>query len=468
MKSFSSFITRIALPATLLLTVACHKQAFLDAKPSSNLVVPTTLSDFQALLDNTLVMGLTPVLGDVSADNYFVNDTLWRTLDTKAAQAYIWAKDIYEGQVQVPDWDVPYQQVFYANVVLDGLAAMKGDSVNSVQYNTIKGEALFTRSYAFFNIAELFAPPYDSSSASVANTGIPLRETSDINARVGRSTVQATYDTLLSDLQTAVRLLPVAVPFANLNRPSRPAAQALLARIYLSLRNYALAGAYADSALQAWSTLINFNQLDDSTTGIPFPQQNIEILYQSIVVLYTLPEPLVGLYYPDSRIDSGLLRSYDWNDLRRYVFYKTSSVSGYTYQKGGYSGSFYPFTGLATDELYLIRAECAARAGNTGNAMNDINTLLLQRWKTGTFPGYSASSPAEALDTVLLERRKELPFRGVRWSDLRRFNQEGMNIVLIRSLGGVGDTLKPNDENYTLPIPPDVLSLGGIPDNPRH
>lgn len=468
MKPFSSFINRIALPAIVLLTTNCHKQAFLDAKPSTNLVVPTTLSDFQALLDNTLVMGLTPVLGDVSADNYYVNDTLWNSLDTKAAQAYIWAKDIYEGQVQVPDWDVPYQQVFYANVVLDGLAAMKGDSVNSVQYNTIKGEALFTRSYAFFNIAELFAPPYDSSTATVANTGIPLRETSDVNAKVGRSTVQATYDTLLGDLQAAVRLLPAAIPFANLNRPSRPAAQALLARIYLSLRNYTLAGAYADSALQAWSTLIDFNQLNDSTTGYSFPNhKNIEILYQSNIVAYSQPEPLLGLFYPSSRIDSGLLRSYDWNDLRRYAFYRTSS-DGSAYQKGGYSGSFFPFTGLATDELYLIHAECAARAGNTSHAMNDINTLLLQRWKTGTFPGYSVSSLAEALDTVLLERRKELPFRGVRWSDLRRLNQEGMNIVLIRSLNGTRYTLNPNDENYTLPIPPDVLSLGGIPDNPRH
>jgi hypothetical protein len=466
MKSFASFINRIALPALVLLLTACHKQAFLDAKPITTLVVPKTLTDFQALLDNDLVMGLTPVLGDVSADNYYVTYSFWQSLDTKAAQAYIWAKDIYEGQIQVPDWDQPYQQVFYANVVLDGLAGMKGDSVNSVQYNTIKGEALFTRSYAFFNIAELFAPPYDSATAGVGNMGIPLRMTSDINARVGRSTVQATYDTLLSDLQTAARLLPAAVPFANLNRPSRPAAHALLARVYLSLRNYALAGVYADSALQADSTLIDYNQLDTSI-GYPFTKQNAEIFYQSTVVVYPLPEPLLGLFYANSRIDSGLLGSYDPNDIRRSVFYKTSSA-GSVYLKAGYSGSFFPFTGLATDELYLIRAECSARAGKIISAMQDVNTLLGKRWKQGTFPGYPVSSQTAAMDTILLERRKELPFRGVRWSDLRRLNQEGMNIVLTRSLNGMGYTLQPNDENYTLPIPPDVLSLSGIPDNLRH
>jgi hypothetical protein len=468
MTSFSCWRTHWLILPALLLMAACSKQAFLDAKPSTNLVVPTTLSDFQALLDNDLVMNLTPVLGDVSVDNYYVTYSFWQSLDAKAANAYIWAKDIYNGQVQVPDWDIPYQQVFYANVVLDGLAGVKGDSVNTVQYNTIKGEALFTRSYAFFNIAELFAPPYDSANAEQANMGIPLRLTSDINARTVRSTVQQTYDTLLGDLQEAVRLLPDAITFSNNNRPSRPAAYALLARIYLSLRNYALAGAYADSALQRYSRLIDYSSGVDTTMNQPFTKQNIEIIYQSNIVNYTQPEPLLGLLYANSRIDSVLLGSYDPHDLRRPAFYKTSTISGSTYQKGGYAGGTFPFSGLATDELYLIRAESSARAGRLTNAMTDVDSLLVHRWVAGTFPGYTVSSPAEALDTILLERRKELPFRGVRWSDLRRLNQEGMNITLTRSLNGVNYTLMPNSDLYTLPIPPDVLALSGIPDNVRN
>ncbi len=468
MKSFSCWRVIWIILAVLLPAAACNKQSFLDAKPSTNLVVPTTLSDFQALLDNNLVMNLTPLLGDVSADNYYVTYPFWQSLDTKAANAYIWAKDIYEGQVQVPDWDIPYQQVFYANVVLDGLANMKGDSINTVQYNTIKGEALFTRSYAFFNIAELFAPPYDSSAATLPNMGIPLRLTSDINVHTVRSTVQQTYDTLLGDLQEAVQLLPGGVPSPNNNRPSRPAAYALLARIYLSLRNYALAGVYADSVLQTYSKVLDYSSGVDTTMSIPFTKQNIEIIYQSNIVSYAQPEPVLGLFYSSSRIDSGLLESYDPHDLRRPAFYKTSASTGFTYLKGGYSGFTQPFTGLATDELYLIRAECSARAGRISDAMNDVDSLLVHRWITGTFPGYTVSSTTEALDTILLERRKELPFRGVRWSDLRRLNQEGMNITLTRNLNGVNYTLMPNSDLYTLPIPPDVLALSGIPDNIRN
>ena len=68
-------------------------------------------------------------------------------------------------------------------------------------------------------------------------------------------------------------------------------------------------------------------------------------------------------------------------------------------------------------ELYLIRAECAARANDPVSAMNDVNTLLRKRWRTGSFSGYPVASAQAALDTVLLERRKELPFRGLRWTD---------------------------------------------------
>jgi len=74
---------------------------------------------------------------------------------------------------------------------------------------------------------------------------------------------------------------------------------------------------------------------------------------------------------------------------------------------------------------------------------------------------------AEALDTILVERRKELAFRGLRWSDLRRLNKEGWGIMLNRNLNGVPYTLPPNSELYTLPIPPDVIQLSGIMQNPR-
>src|ERR1700761_4219817 len=104
---------------------SCSKQGFLDAKPSTNLLVPTQLSDYQALLDNsTTVFGFVPTLGEASADNYyFATYTYWQNLDSREHNAYIWAPDIFAGQGNQADWNIPYQQVFYANVVLDGLGS---------------------------------------------------------------------------------------------------------------------------------------------------------------------------------------------------------------------------------------------------------------------------------------------------------------------------------------------------------
>ena len=191
-------------------------------------------------------MNISPALGEVSADNYFLTYTTWLGLDTKEYNAYIWAPDLYEGQGLVTDWDIPYQQVFYANTVLQGLAGIQTDTTNQAQWNMLEGAALFTRAFALFNIAGLFAEPYDSATAAT-DPGIPIRLTPDINAKTTRSSVQASYTQLLGDLRAAEGLLPAAIPVNNLNRPSRPAAQALLARIYLSVGDYTDVGFTADS-----------------------------------------------------------------------------------------------------------------------------------------------------------------------------------------------------------------------------
>jgi starch-binding outer membrane protein, SusD/RagB family len=443
--------------------VSCQKSPFLNKKPNTDLIVPTTLADFQALLDNDLVIGLTPVLGDVSADNFYLTTSFWQELDVVEKNAYVWAPDVYQGQGNVQDWDVPYQQVFYANVVLEGLSKMPPDSTNASEWRNLKGAALFTRAYAFYNLAQLFAPLYDAASAGT-DPGIPLRLASDVTTTSSRASVKDTYSQILQDLQIAGTLLSPAIPFANLNRPSQPAVQALMARVYLSMRNYPAAGAHADSSLGANSNLrlIDYNSLD-STSGLPIPRENTETIYQSMFLNYTVA--LAGLVHAEQCvIDSMLYRSYDSNDLRKVIFYRTPlNAPDSPLLKGGYAASIYPFSGLAIDEMYLVRAECAARAGNTEAAADGLNVLLTHRYKTNTFAGFSFSSVQGALDTVLLERRKELAFRGLRWTDLRRLNKDGANITLTRKLGTAIFILPPNSPLYTLPIPPDVP----IPQNPR-
>src|SRR5688572_12123528 len=101
---FSTNIMNLFLRQILLLFIlvsallSCNKKKFLDEKPDSQFVTPSTLHDFRALLNNERVMSETPVLGELSSDNYYMSGNFWQNLNTKEKNAYVWAKDIYHGE----------------------------------------------------------------------------------------------------------------------------------------------------------------------------------------------------------------------------------------------------------------------------------------------------------------------------------------------------------------------------------
>jgi hypothetical protein len=441
-----------------LSSISCNKTDFLNAKPSSNLVVPSTLEDFQQLLDNQRIMTESGALGTLSSDEYFLQDNFWATLSAKEQNAYIWAPDIFAGQGSVSDWNALYIQSFYANVVLEGLSKIQVNPANQANWNYIAGWAYFVRANAFYNLVQVFAPMYDSTSAD-KDLGIPLKLKADINEIEQRSSVQDSYQQIIQDLNQAKNLLPPVLPVNNRNRPSKQAALALLARIYLAVGDYALAGNDADSSLQIYPTLIDYN------TGTVFSTNNDETLYQN-----NQAESSSALFYLQfgnyALIDTNLYALYDSNDLRKTLFFAPNGL-GYFNLLNTYDGYGYCFSGLATDECYLIRAESFARAGNINSAMQDLNELLVRRYRTGTFVPHVAAGVQDAIAQILLERRKELFLRGVRFTDLRRLNKEGYNITLTRKLNGQIYSLPPNSPLYVLPIPPDEISLSGIAQNQR-
>ena len=439
--------------------ISCNKKEFLDARPKSDLFVPTTLEDFQALLDNDVALSLTPVLGELSADNYFLLSSSWQSLGTKEQNAYIWAKDTYNGEGKITDWNAPYEQILYTNVVLDGLKKVIITPTNNQQWNNIKGAALFIRAYAFYNLAQVFALPYNAATSN-QDLGIPLKLTPNVDEKIKRSTLEQTYTQILNDLLDAKALLADSVT-GNRNRPNKPAAFAQLARVYLSMRQYEKAGANADSSLLFYKNILDYNTRDIAAR-VPFDRNNVETMYQSKFVETNVLKGISG----SGLVDTDLYNSYAPNDLRRTLFFYTTPLGRINF-KGSYTGLITAFTGLATDETYLIRAECKARSGNVNGAMEDLNTLMQQRWKAGTFVPFTATTWQNALNTILRERRKELPCRGVRWTDIRRLNLEDPKIKPVRSINNQPYELPINSPLYALPIPPDAMTMGNYEQNVR-
>lgn len=449
---------------------SCMKSDFLSEKPDQALIVPEKLSDFQALIDNDLILngrgsggGVNPAFGEAASDDYYVVDDDWyNTLPEGWKNLYTWKDHIYNENFY--EWSYQYRAVLTANTVLDGIDKINISPGETNVYNSIKASALFFRSEMFYQLGEIFGPPFDNETADT-DLSIVLRLTSDINESVRRSTVREVYDKVINDLMIAKDLLPEVT--AVKTRPSRAAALAMLARVYLSMGNYDSALAYSNASLQISNNLLDYNDyLPVSETDFPFDQYNKEVVFHSC-----LNTTYNNLFFRGiARIDTNLLATYSPNDLRLQLFYRNELV-GKSY-KGSYDKSKALWGGIATDELYLIRAECYARKGLTLEAMTDLNNLLRTRWiKIGgmsTYIDQTAADSQDALAKILLERRKELIFRGLRWIDLRRLNKEGANITIKRKVNGQIVSLSPNSLQYTFLIPPDVISANpGMPQNPR-
>lgn len=446
------YIKQIIYLVICLIIGACKKSTFLDAKPSQSLVVPTTLADFQGILDNDGTMngfshsGAVPGLGEAGADNcYVLADDYSAYFNSVDKNTYIWAKDIFSGE-ESKDWNMPYRIVFYANEVLDGIKNIAVNTSNGQSYNNVKGSALFYRAHMFYQLAQVFAPPYNKNSAN-KDLGIPLRLTSDLTEKMYRASIAQTYNQIIADLLTAKDLLPNTPIYPT--RPSKAAAYGLLARLYQTIQDYDKSYAYADSCLKLQSSIMDFNTI----SSVPFPKFNKEIIFSSEMIEHNTQ----WLGY----IDSALYKSYDSNDLRLSLYYQT--YMDLPYFAGGYDGTNYAFAGIATDEIYLIKAECEARnegPGSVDAAMKDLNTLLKNRWKTGTFIPLTATNATDALTKILIERKKELLYRGLRWTDLRRLNTDPrFAVTLTRNILGKTYTLPSNDPRYVYPIPNTVLSF---------
>ncbi|MFT3979630.1 MAG: RagB/SusD family nutrient uptake outer membrane protein [Ferruginibacter sp.] len=440
----------------LLLAAICSNHSckkFLEEKSNAKLVVPSTQKDLQALLDDYQRVNNNDIqCAELSAGDFYYTYTDWNALATDIKALYTWKPD----NVFLPsanDWFNPYKVIFVANTVLENID--KVEKIPADQWNNIKGQALYHRAKSYLALTTTFAPAYDETS-SATDMGVPIRRSTDFNEPSVRPAVQENYSLILADLKEAIALLPIRP--VHVMRPSRPAAYALIARTLLWMRHYNEAEKYADSALALKSDLLNFNNLTASAS-YPIAAFNTEVLMDNKMGSSALSNAR-------AKIDSFLYRSYDANDLRKTVFFKNNNNGSYGF-KGSYEGANACFCGIATNEVYLIKAECLARRNEVQASMEMLNRLLVKRWRNNLFVPFTAATAADALNIILTERRKELLMRGLRWPDVKRLNKEGRDINMTRKLNNDIYHLAANDLRFALPIPEDIIQLTGIPQNPR-
>ena len=294
----------------MLFIVSCKK--YLDAKPDKSLVVPTTLNVLQAILDYSSRMNEGTSFGEASADNYYLNDDDYNTLSDEVKKAYTWENFSYSNYPN--DWARVYDVIYPSNLALEGIEKIAPDAGNQVEWNNIKGSALVFRALSFLQGAFIFCKAYDPATSD-KDPGLVLRLHSDFTAPSKRSTVGETYSQIINDLKEAAPLLP-QTPVHPV-RPSRAAAYGLLARTYLSLREYDSCQKYASLCLDIKHDLFDFNSITDINANFAFPQFNNEVIMVTVInsaVYYLISQPF-------TLVDSTLYSSYSDNDLRKYAFF---------------------------------------------------------------------------------------------------------------------------------------------------
>ncbi len=433
-------------------TVSCEK--FLDEKPDKKLTTPSTVADLQALLDNLTTMNLrVQTFDEASSDDYFLNTSNFNAVSEKGRNSYLWLPFYTTND---NGWKYPSNTIYLANVCLENSQQIVRTSANSKDLDNVIGSAYFFRAYTLLKLAWTYSKSYDAQTSST-DLGIVLRKGTDFNTLSTRSSVEESYQQIISDLEAAIPLLPVFS--ANLFRPSKGAAHAVLARAYLSMRKYESALHHSNESLKINDLLLDYNNINQNATW-PFQMLNKEVIFHSETSTYSY------INFPNfALIDTNLIDTYNKYDLRKDAFYK--KTGNYYLFKGSYSGGSPLFNGITTAEVILMKSECLARTGQIQSAQELLNNLIRTRWdKNQSYTNFSGTNQEIVLNWILQERRKELVMRGLRWMDIKRLNKEGFNIRVTRFVNGNEYVLLPNDDKYALPIPNDIIELTGMQQNP--
>lgn len=352
-------------------------------------------------------------------------------------------------------WSAIYETINITNHIIEKAPGVTDVNLSADEKNKILGEAHFIRALAYFDLARGFG-------------GVPIKLTPtadlSVDANLSRSTLEQTYQQVLSDLEKSEGLLSGSV---NRVRATRHTVWALKARYYLYTQNWEKAIEYATLVIdlsanyQLTAPFKNWfkegvTQTNESILEIAFSPQNTNGLRTPMSLLANGGE---YRFRPTDNIVSTLKNNVTGGD--RIALLDSAKQSGTTL----YAGSLY-YRSPATDpsyilriaEQYLIRAEAKAQLNDLSGAIEDLNAVRDRAGLSGT----PAVTQGEILDAILEERRLEFLWEAHGYFDLARTNKLKEKI----------EALKPNltitPKLNLFPIPSNEVILGKLEQNPGY
>lgn len=334
----------------------------------------------------------------------------------------------------------PYNAINITNNIISKIQDFEGASATTRE--EIRGQAHFLRALNYFDLVRTKA--YEPGrEVEGFDAGVILRtqptesaDDADFRARAPNTEV---YSQVVSDLNTAIDLL--AGKNLNKFRANEAAAHALLARVHLYQENWSEAEQSATNALEAADALgaslmtpLNYESSWNSTS-LPESLFELKMTPGTDGAATNSNESLASLSYAERAATEpasagfrtfnfqvvptdDLLQTYPQGDVRRSIVDTLSSgeviLAKYSQTLGSHADRI-PVLRLA--EVYLIRSEARAEQGDEEGAREDLNTI--RRNRSISEVGSDVSGEA-LIDAILLERRREFPYEGQRFFDLKR------------------------------------------------
>ncbi|CAA9194274.1 SusD-like protein P2 [Flavobacterium bizetiae] len=394
--------------------------------------------------------------------------------------------DATSDRVQVA-WRQIYNGINRANVSIDNIPKVTG---NETVKTRLINEAKFIRGLLYFQAVRLWG-------------GVPivLHEPTSIqleSLKSRRESVDAVYTQIISDLNAA-EALPATYPASDAGRATSGAAKAILAKVYLTRKDYPNAilkarevinGGYGYGLFESFQDIftktkkngkehifsVQFepNQAGNGSSGSTFQSTSF--------IGFTATEPAdiisdVALFYD----------IYAPGDTRRDVSYaKQLPIPGtaniYTFPKPIFK-KYIDFTNLATPgnvainfpiiryaDILLSLAEAINEQGTpTPEAYELINQVRRRAFAkpiTTPDPSVDLSGLTQATFRAAIqeERKKEFVQEGQRWFDLVRWGTLVTEVKKVTAKNSV------SERNNLYPIPQSERSIDpvGLPQNPGY
>jgi starch-binding outer membrane protein, SusD/RagB family len=471
MKHYCSII----ILGLLFQTVSCSKK-FLDVPilPSS-IVTEVYVVDLQSaeeLLNGTYIKlsrdfykSYNLIYPDLAADNIKPSTGV-----SSYFPHYSWAQMPDESNTATNNlnetWMYGYNIIRDCNYLIENVDRLRDE--DTIKANNIKGQAYAIRALIHHNLVNVFAQPYKYTSEA-SHDGIPYVLSSDQTILVSRQSVAEVYSNVISDLKTAIALLPAST--ANKAFISRNAAKAILARIYLFKGDYELAKDYSVEISLAIPIMTGTNypgklcgpQDTESIFWMPPSGTNYSTDFQAVYFSalanyrFSATSDLANIVYERP------------NDLRKSWFnYSGGKWQITKFPKGVVSGTFsapewaYYQTIIRSSEMILTAAESYAKIGKEDSARKYLDVI---RRRADNAALASIASGSALLDSIYKERRKELCFEGLRLYDLLRL---GQGITRIDFTSPASALLSYPNNKAVAPIPVIDVDHYPIPQNPGY